>query len=629
MRMFCKVFFSVVLSFGLLQLPCDAQEALIDSLFTIHIEKRDTTWVDAAVKASFGAVYSKPSISEESLRSVYAWAESQGYDSRKSRIRLNQGIAKDVINQPDSALYFYSLGLAIAKERSDTAMMAAAYNNIGLIHWNSERLDTALINFRLSEVLFQKVNNRRGLMSTLNNIGLINQSLTKHYESIDYFRRLVQRAQEYDMPYFEAVGHQNIATTYSTMGKADSAYSHLKKAIPIQLENNDLRGLSKSYHTMGQIMSDFERYDEAESFFKDAIEINLKLSNLHALASNYFNLADIYRRTNDREKQFEALKKAYDLRDSYDDEELYNKSVRSYNLMIVKNWNSDVGRELDQVLDAQRIFYNKRLEGRVLELQEAYEAEKKEQEILIKNLQIADQEQAALQQNRLIWGLLIVLALLILFGILFANYRNKLNKLKTRERLVKERGRISRDLHDNIGAQLTAMSTRIDLLEGDTGQSSELEQIRDEAADTVSMLRDTIWAMHREEFTIAQFMTRIRQYASRILPEGLKLELSHDPNLKDDHLNSSEALNLFRIAQEAMQNSLKHSRASTIYIKLNRVAGKYEFTIADDGVGCALENAGGAEHYGLQNIRERTAEINGDVDFDSAENKGFAIRIAF
>jgi len=606
-----------------------SQPSAVDSLSQIPVSARDTSWVDQSLKASYGVVYNDPPLSEKFLRVIYRTAEEKAFDNRKSRIRLNQGIAKDVMNQPDSAIYYYDLGLAIAKERKDTAMMASAYNNIGLIHWNGDRLDSALFYYRISENMFEAVGNQRGLLSTLNNMGLIYQSLERAEESIDYFRKVVETAQELDIPYFEAVGHQNIATTHSYGGNPDSAYVHLVKAIPIQKEIDDLWGLAKSYHTMGATLMDTDSLDAAEGYFVEAIKVNIELENSHALASNYYTLGDIYRQRGEWSKRLQVLEKAFDLRDEYDDAELYVKSTGSYYLMLVRDWNEEIGVELRKSFIGKDSLYRARLEGKVLALQEEYEAEKREQEILIKNLQIADQEQAALQQKRLIWGLLIVLVLLILFGILFANYRRKLNKLKTRERLAKERSRISRDLHDNIGAQLTAMSTRIDLLEGDTGQSSELEQIRDEAADTVSMLRDTIWAMHREEFTVAQFMTRIRQYASRILPEGLKLELSHDPKLKDDHLNSSEALNLFRIAQEAIQNSLKHSRASTIYIKLNRVAGKYEFTIADDGVGCALENAGGVEHYGLQNIRERTAEINGDVDFDSAENKGFAIRIAF
>lgn len=598
-------------------------------MLNIPETNRDTAWVDRALRTAFGLVYSDPTLSEEFLRSIYRTAENRSIDDKKGGIRLNQGIAKDVMNQPDSALYFYNLGLNLAEAGKDTFRMASAYNNIGLIHWNGERLDSALFYYRLSEELFQVTGSQRGLLSTMNNMGLIYQSLERYDESIRYFERVVQTAEIQDNPYFEAVGHQNLATTYTFTAGSDSAYVHLLKAIPIQKNINDLRGLAKSYHTMGGSMVDMDSLDRAEWCFSEAIETNLKLNNSHALASNYYNLGEVYQKQGDRPKRLSVLKKAYNLRDSYDDEELYFKSVGSYNLMLVEDWNWAVGTEVRKAFYKKDVFYHKRLEGKVLELQEAYEAEKKEQELLIKNLQIADQEQAALQRERTIWGLAILLLILVLFGLFFIRYRAKLDKLKTQQRVVAERSRISRDLHDNIGAQLTAMSTRIDLLQNGKSQSRELEQIRDEAADTVSMLRDTIWAIHREEYAVPQFMNRIRQYVNRVLPRSVNLDLNFDKKLETKFLNASEALNLFRIAQEAIQNCMKHSGASVIRIRLSRKSDRYEFLISDNGKGCHMSDESEHDNYGLPNIRERSAEIRGHVAFESERGNGFTVRVTF
>jgi signal transduction histidine kinase len=622
-----SVVFTVALALLLVQ--GNAQEHLIDSLKQIPEDSRDTVWLDQALKASYGVVYNDPPLSEKFLRIIHRTAEKQAFDSRKSRIRLNQGIAKDVMNQPDSAIYFYDLGLAIAGERKDTAMMASAYNNIGLIHWNSDRLDSALFFYRISEDLFEAVGNQRGLLSTMNNMGLIYQSLERREESINYFRKVIEKANKLEIPYFYAAGHQNIATTYSFRGNPDSAYIHLMKAIPIQREIDDLWGLAKSYHTMGATLMDTDSLEEAETYLKKAIKVNLELNNSHALASNYYTLADIYRQRKDWSNRLSTLKKSFDLRDEYDDVELYDKSTGSYYLMLVRDWNKEIGSELRKAFIGKDSLYRARLQGKVLALQEEYEAEKREQELRIKDLEIAEQEQATLQRERMIWGLIVLVVILILFGILFARYRNKLNRLKTQQRLASERSRISRDLHDNIGAQLTAMSTRIDLLDDKRNQPGELAQIRDEAADTVSMLRDTIWAMHREEFTVPQFVSRIRLYANRVLPPSIKLDLSSDKKLDKEHLNSSEALNLFRIAQEAIQNCLKHAEATNISIRLQRKSDRYEFLISDNGKGCILSDEAADDSYGLQNIRERSAEIKGKAEFESDTGSGFTIRVAF
>ncbi|HKK39374.1 MAG TPA: hypothetical protein VJ949_08145 [Cryomorphaceae bacterium] len=96
---------SVVLTvtFSLLSVQGNAQEHLIDSLNQVPEESRDTVWLDQALKASYGVVYNDPPLSEKFLR-IIRTADKQAFDSRKSRIRLNQGIAKDVMGQPDSAL---------------------------------------------------------------------------------------------------------------------------------------------------------------------------------------------------------------------------------------------------------------------------------------------------------------------------------------------------------------------------------------------------------------------------------------------------------------------------------------------------------------------------------------------
>lgn len=607
-----------------------AQVELVDSLRKIPGEARDTAWVDMSIKASFGAVYTDPSLTEEFLREIYGTADGKGFDSRKSRILLNQGIAKDVMNQPDSALWFYKKALTIAKVGKDTARMASAYNNIGLIYWNSERLDSALINYRLSEDLFKSVNNQRGLLSTMNNIGLIYQSMEREDECISYFRKVVAIARETDNLYFLAVGHQNLATAFSYEAIDDSAYTHLNIAIPIQKETEDFWGLSKSYHTMSTVLTDMDSLKQAESILFEAIEINKTLDNKHALASNYHQLATVYKNEGNKAKQLGVLKKAYELRKDYDDRELYNKTVGAYNILLVDDWNSPIADELYEVFVGKDEMYREKLEGKVLALQEEYEKEKREQELRIKDLEIADQAQAALQRDRLIGGLIILLFMFILFGVLFVRYRTKISRLRTQQRLAMERSRISRDLHDNIGAHLTAMSTRIDLLDGgNTNRNSELEKIQIEASDTVSMLRDTIWAMHREEFTMPQFMSRIRQYANRVLPQTIKIDLDFDSDLAKNHLNSSEALNLFRIAQEAIQNCMKHSEASSLRIQLSRNMGKYEFLISDNGQGCTLKAELKEDSYGLQNIRERSAEIKGQAFFESENGKGFTVRVSF
>jgi signal transduction histidine kinase len=616
---------SFVLFIGVLQ----AQVELLDSLYQVPKSKRDTAWSDATIVAAYRVIYNNPNITDSVCRDLFEFGEKMGYEDRLSQIRIVQGVAKDVLNQIDSAIYFYQSGFEIAEQTGDTGMMASAYNNIGLIYWNSERLDSALIYYEMSEDLFRAIDRKRGLSSTLNNIGLIYQSMERYEESIEYFNKLLKITDNGDEDYFRAIGLQNIGQSYGYIGKYDSAYYCFLKSRKLYEAMEDKFGLSKSYHALGTNFISMDSLEQSEANLLKAIELNTELENEHSLASNYLVLSSAYDKMGESEKRLKAVLKAKELFPYFDDEDLKRKIETELYFEKIEAWDSEISSALRNVMSRKDSLYKARLEGKVLRLQEEYEAEKKDQELQIANLQLIDQERAATQRGRLIGGLVAFIVVLVAFGLLFVNYRNKLNRLRTQQRIAEERSRISRDLHDNIGAQLTAMSTRIDLLETSDERAPQLESIRNEAADTVSMLRDTIWAMHREEFTVEQFMARLRQYAQRVLPKSIGFDLKYDARLNKEPLNSSEALNLFRVAQEAIQNSTKHSEATLIEITLIKNSDQFEFSISDNGKGSDMGDLDREDSYGLQNIRERSAEIHGVANFATAEGEGFTVRVAF
>ncbi len=613
--------------FFLAVLPSFSQRAQVDSLLSIPEHKRDTTWIDETVTAAYREVYSDPASSAATLRTVADVAQKKGFESKMPRIFVNQGICCDVMAMPDSALYFYRKALNVAKRLDDTKMVASAHNNIGLIHWNLETLDSALIHYQISEKLFAQIGNRSGLTSTMNNIGLIYVSMHRQEDAIPYFHQVKNLAKEDSSLYFESVAYQNLGLCYDKPPYLDSSLYYLDKAIPLQIELNNSWGLAKSYHTRGSVKIILLQMNSAIDDFNQAIAINKRLNNLNALASNYFRASVAYPYLNKYDTALAYLDTATSLCPEIQDFNLCKKINQLQALLLVRKLDVSLYERLDQSIDITDSLYTLKLDGKILELQEQYEAEKKEQELRIANLELKEQELKTTQRQRLIWGLTGLIFLLICLGILFFRYRSRLNALKTSQKVYEERSRISKDLHDSVGAQLTAMSTRIDLLERNENNSLELTNIRNEATATISLLRDTIWAMHREEFTVLQFIDRVEEYGMKVLPKSLTLGLDFDQGIKDVRLNSSQALNLFRICQEAIQNCLKHSQATQIDISVEQNSGHLTFVIADNGLGCDMDQNVDNESYGLQNMRERAAEIGGNIHFESVKGDGFIVSI--
>ncbi len=124
-------------------------------------------------------------------------------------------------------------------------------------------------------------------------------------------------------------------------------------------------------------------------------------------------------------------------------------------------------------------------------------------------------------------------------------------------------------------------------------------------------LRETVWALNNETVTTEAFADKFKQYALKMLDfnSDIKCEFSEDIQ-HSKVLNPLQALNLFRICQEAFSNAIKHSGASQLHIKFyNDDTSIFNFRINDNGHGFNTEDGKNKGHYGLLNMESRAAEV--------------------
>jgi signal transduction histidine kinase len=150
--------------------------------------------------------------------------------------------------------------------------------------------------------------------------------------------------------------------------------------------------------------------------------------------------------------------------------------------------------------------------------------------------------------------------------------------MESKHQIDLERQRISRDLHDNIGSQLTNIATKLEITAYQVGknQSSEeiqerIEKVGDEARITIGLLRETIWAIQQDSFTLEEFAGKLQQHLERNIsqPTVYNFNLEKPELNKTKKLNANQALNLFRIFQEAIQNITKHAQATEVNVGLD------------------------------------------------------------
>ena len=210
--------------------------------------------------------------------------------------------------------------------------------------------------------------------------------------------------------------------------------------------------------------------------------------------------------------------------------------------------------------------------------------------------------------------------------------KEELRQLEIKNKLRNERERISRDLHDHVGAQLANIITGLSLIdkyvEVDEREKSikMMKSLKGDAEVTIKQLRETIWALNQNELTLEGFITHLNAYFKNqsALVEQLNLCL----NLEGDGetvLSATQALNLFRIIQEASQNTLKYANAEHLDITFTRQKRSLFVRIKDDGVFKSdLESFNGG--YGMKNMQKRAREIQGEVEVNT--NSGTEIKIS-
>jgi signal transduction histidine kinase len=192
-----------------------------------------------------------------------------------------------------------------------------------------------------------------------------------------------------------------------------------------------------------------------------------------------------------------------------------------------------------------------------------------------------------------------------------------------------ERRRIAREMHDQFGERLTALEHAIQGLMGlcrywpiALQQVEALEQIAQTIDRDVEHLVWELRPMALDDLGLRAALTNyVQDWSKRV---GIPAEL-HASGLVDDRLPSETETTLYRIAQEALTNVAKHSRARHVEVILERRADHVLLVVEDDGVGFEPSGVSERRGFGLLGIQERAALVGATVEIESSAGQGTTI----
>lgn len=553
----------------------------------------------------------------------------------------------DALGVLDSAKIYHLKSLNIKLKMNDSIGIANSYNNLGIN--SDEKGDYSLAlqyYFKALEIYEKEDVSFDKIPMVLSNIGIVYKKQKEYDKTLSYYKRALEIYEQNKYDFGIVVTSGNIGSVLLNLKAFDSSVVYSKRAKQLYANLGYSRYIPYMLHNMAIAEDSLKQYESSQKDYKKAESLFEKDRNLYELSSTKLGLASSYLKQKKYKKALEKTNEALELTEKQNLDEFKSKAFH-----LLANIYSGIGdykKAFDyseQYRKANAKLFEEDKTKIIFELETRYETEKKEKEILSQQAEIVEKELNLKRKNIQIIGLGLIVLLLFILGYLIikqqklknnqlkkeSELKEALIKIETQNRLQEQRLRISRDLHDNIGAQLTFIISSIENLQfgfkiANDKLTDKLKSISEFTRETIYELRDTIWAMNRKEISLEDLQVRISNFIEKANEYSQKVDFKFDihESVNKTHIFTSvQGMNIYRIIQEALNNTIKYANAKTVVIALKEDDDNFQIVIKDDGVGFDLASVDSGN--GLNNMKKRAHEIGAEISIISQERVGTSI----
>lgn len=541
----------------------------------------------------------------------------------------------------DRSLQISRKGYALSKKQNSTGDLAFFASQLGRAFHLKSAMDSALYYHLIALNLFEKMKDevQKGLILT--EIAKVHRKLENHSKALHYYDLLYEHQVRSGNKEGIAIALNESGVVFEQMGNHQEAQSRFRQSLQIQQERNDSTGTGYAYGFIGYNYLVQKKWTESEKYLLKALHYFEATNDSFALCFNYSYLGQLYSKMKQISKSDLHIEKSRIIaqRMKYSDIEIENYQGLIQNAESKGDYQNalNLQRKMTQLKDS---LYNLEKIKNVADINEKYQTEKKEKQILIQQNELTTSNMRIQNRNQWIVGLSILSILVAIIAFLIyrdqririQQQRNEnalklaVQRVEGENMLQEQRLSISRDLHDNIGSQLTFVISSVDTLKHfignkDSKVSSRLAMVSDFVKETIVELRDTIWAMNHHHIDMEDLKIRISNFIENATRSVLSLRFVFEDelpeNLKPEY-DSKTGMNIYRIIQEAINNGIKHGQATQISVRIKEQNEQIIFEVIDNGIGFEIDVAPSGN--GLISMQRRAAEIGANLEVTSNEN---------
>jgi two-component system sensor histidine kinase ChiS len=209
--------------------------------------------------------------------------------------------------------------------------------------------------------------------------------------------------------------------------------------------------------------------------------------------------------------------------------------------------------------------------------------------------------------------------------------QRRVRALEQQHALERERLRISRDMHDEVGANLTEIAILSELVKRDIEKPKEAEpnvqKISEKARELIDNIGEIIWAINPKNDKLDNLTTYIREFTSEYLEmTPINCRFDFPTEIPSHQISAEVRRNIFLSMKEAIHNAVKHSGATLVELNCRVSDHEVEFSVQDNGRGFIIKSLSG-QGNGLLNMKKRIEEIDGNFQIESQPGNGTKIRL--
>jgi signal transduction histidine kinase len=552
-----------------------------------------------------------------------------------------KGIINDIGGNSDSANYYFNKSLAFSKKHHFGTMEARSLNGLGMNNWHKGNWKLALHYFfealRINETLPEDKKIHESIC--FNNIGLIYQEMKLFDKAIVYHKKSYSIRLKDKLYKDQASSLNNLGICYRNKKEYEQAIFYFNKAIGVAKTSNNIVDYYKVKTNLGNLYFDLKNYDKAlELYLENYHKRDEILDNQHNFIV-LIRISECYNGLKDYKKAEQFSSKALaELRVNGGLKQFSSDLFRSLATTHYALGNIEKGEQYNmEYYNLLNETFSKTNSKDFTEIEAKYQNQKKEADLLKAKNKIIQNEVASKQKN--LWIVLLI-SLFVIGIILFRNLQsksklqkeqleleNKLLEEQSNYKMQEQRLEISRELHDNVGSQLTFIISILDNLKSSPVQFGEaidkkIDTLSSFASKSIAELRDTIWVLNSKQLSLTELKSRMLNFIKDAGESVDSTQFHFDFEVNNDvQLSSKQAINTYRILQEIVNNAIKHANAVTIIVAIKQTQKQLEIQISDNGIGFDYE-AKKKKSFGLTNIQNRIQELKGYFQVQSTPEKG-------